>query len=182
MDADGVITPVQPRIRPNPHDVWVVSGAEDGTTSIACTTVNACWNTDIDDVTLAVPTITSLTPSFGPVVGGQTVTVSGLYFGSDTTVTLGGSTIPISNLTSNSFTFVTPPATGVGMVDQVQATDAEGSSVENAASAVHVRRFIELRATQAVPSSRHASGDVYPMHGWCAGAGGRPRPSGNRVR
>ena len=70
----------------DPHDVWVVSGAEDGTTSIACTTVNACWNTDIADVTLAVPSIASLTPSFGPVVGGQTVTVSGLYFGSDTTV------------------------------------------------------------------------------------------------
>ena len=172
----------------DPHDVWVVSGAEDGTTSSACTSAHACWNTDIADVTLAVPSITSLSPSFGPVVGGQTVTVSGLHFGSDTTVTFGGATIPISNLTSNSFTFVTPPGPASGMVDQVQATDAEGSSVENAASAftyiglsnykpLNPFRILDTRPATCIQCTGGALGQGAVRTLQVTGFGGTPVPS-----
>ncbi len=120
----------------NPKDVWVVSGSEDGTAEGLCTT-NGCWNTRIYDVTVSPPTITSLNPSFGAVAGGQTVTVSGTDFGTDTTsgVTFGGATIAISALTPTSFTLVTPPSGGViTSTAQVQATDSVGASTETAAS------------------------------------------------
>jgi hypothetical protein len=112
----------------NEKDVWVVSGSEDGLTSVGCPTVNACWNTRLDDVTVSGPTITALTPSLGPVAGGQTVTVTGLDFGSDTTATFGGSPIAISNRTATSFTFVTPPSPATGGTDLVQATDGLGTT------------------------------------------------------
>ncbi len=118
----------------NPKDVWVVSGSDDGAVEGICGTPNACWNTRIDQLTLAGPTITSLTPPSGPVVGGQTVTVHGLDFAPDTTVTFNASGIAISNLTPESFTFVTAPGPALGATDQVQATDTLGLSAETPAS------------------------------------------------
>jgi len=120
----------------NPKDVWVVSGSADGSLSTVCRNINACWNTRIDQLTLAGPTITSLTPPSGPVVGGQTVTVGGFDFAPDvsTKVTFNGAGIAISNLTPESFTFVTPPGPAMGGTDQVQATDTIGSSAETPAS------------------------------------------------
>ena len=112
----------------NPKDLWVVSGSEDGTTSVSCPTMHACWNTHLDDVTVSGPTINALTPSVGPVAGGQTVTVSGFDFGTDTTATLAGAPVAITNLTPTSFTFVTPPSATAGGTYVVQATDALGTS------------------------------------------------------
>ncbi len=109
----------------NPKDVWVVSEAEDGQTSSSCTPASECWGSDITDLTLAGPTITSLNPSLGPLTGGQTVTVTGFDFGTDTTATFGGNPITPVGLTPTSFRFVTPPGTGI---DQVQATDALGTT------------------------------------------------------
>jgi hypothetical protein len=109
----------------NPKDVWVVSGSEDG--SVGCP-ANACWNTRLDDLTVSGPTITALTPSLGPVAGGQTVTVTGLDFGSDTTATFGGSPIAISTIAATSFTFVTPPSVATGATDLVRATDGLGTT------------------------------------------------------
>src|ERR1700694_2002289 len=118
----------------NPKDVWVVSEAADGATP-ACTSANECWGSDVSLLTLAGLTISALTPASGPVAGGQTVTVSGLDFGVDTTATFNGSPIAISNITPQSFTFLTPAsATTAGSTAQVQATDALGSSVQTAAS------------------------------------------------
>jgi IPT/TIG domain len=114
----------------NPNDVWVVSEAEDGahTTTGFCLTATKCWGTDIALVTLAPPIITALNPASGPVSGGQTVTVSGLEIGKDTTATFGGSSIPIISQTQTSFTFVTPPGPLVGGTAQVQASDALGTT------------------------------------------------------
>ncbi len=121
----------------NPRDVWVVSEAEDGSTSSACDPVQAsqCWSSDIALLTLASPTITSVTPASGPVAGGQTVTVRGADFGTDTTVTFNALPITISGLTASSFTLVTPSSVPAGGTVQIQVTDSIGASVENAASA-----------------------------------------------
>ena len=110
----------------SPTAVWVVSSSEDGTAEGLCSTIQACWNTRINE--LAVPSMAALTPSLGPVAGGQTVTVSGAAFGPDTTATFDGSPITISNRTSTSFTFVTPAGPVGGATDLVQATDALGTS------------------------------------------------------
>jgi hypothetical protein len=117
----------------NPTDVWVVAEDEDDL-AFACQSQTACWNTDIGLLTLAPPAITSLTPASGPVAGGQTVTVHGSDFASDTVATFGGATLSIGNLSLDSFTFVTPPTVPAGGTDQVQATDSIGSSTEDAAS------------------------------------------------
>jgi IPT/TIG domain-containing protein len=117
----------------NPKDVWVVSGSADGSLAAPCT-LHSCWNTRINQLTLAGPTITSLTPNSGPVAGGQTVTVGGFDFASDTTVTFAGTPIAISALTPESFTFVTPLSATAGGIVQTQATDSLGASTMNSAS------------------------------------------------
>jgi len=117
----------------NPNDVWVVSGSADGAIEGPCT-LHDCWNTRINKLTLTGPTITSLTPNSGPVAGGQTVTVKGFDFASDTAVTFARAPIAISALTPESFTFVTPPSLPAGGAVQTQATDSLGASTLNAAS------------------------------------------------
>jgi hypothetical protein len=112
---------------PDGADIWVVSGSADGSVSAGCPTIHACWNTQIDDLTLGVPIVLALNPSLGPVAGGQTVTVTGAEFGTDTTATIGGAPVAISHLTPTSFTFVTPPSGPAGGVERVQATDALGT-------------------------------------------------------
>jgi hypothetical protein len=62
------------------------------------------------------------------VSGGQTVTVSGLEIGVDTTATFGGAPVTITHQTQTSFTFVTPPGPLTGGTDLVQATDALGTT------------------------------------------------------
>jgi hypothetical protein len=113
----------------NPKDVWVVSGSVDNTTAIGvCATIHACWNTQINEVTVSGPVLTSLTQSLGPVVGGQTVTVSGSDFDPTTTATFGGNPITISVTSPQTFTFVTPPSGPSGGTDLVQATDVLGTT------------------------------------------------------
>jgi hypothetical protein len=112
----------------HPTDVWAVSEAEDETITTGCNVAQLCWGTDISDITVATPSLTSLSPASGPVAGGQTVTVTGTDFGLDTTATLNGGALTISNLTPTSFTFVTPPGPDAGATVMVQATDAIGST------------------------------------------------------
>ncbi|MFZ2033803.1 MAG: IPT/TIG domain-containing protein [Candidatus Dormiibacterota bacterium] len=112
----------------NPKDVWVVSEAEDGQTSASCSPASQCWGSDITDLTLAPPIITALNPSLGPLTGGQTVTVTGLDFGTDTTATLGGTLLTNFHVVGPTvFTFVTPA--GSAGIDQVQLTDSLGMTL-----------------------------------------------------
>ena len=136
----------------NPKHVWVVSEAEDGLTSSACPSPSECWGSDIAQLTVAPPVITSLNPAYGPVVGGQTVTVDGTDFGLDTTATFNGSSIPITNLTPTSFRLVTPSSGSVGTTTvQVQATDVAGASTEDAAS---LYTYLGLSNYTSVPPFR----------------------------
>jgi len=109
----------------NPKDVWVVSEAEDGQTSPSCAPASECWGSDLTDLTLAGPTITALNPPLGPLAGGQTVTVTGFDFGTDTTLSFGSHLITVLSQTPTSLTFVTP-SVGAAEIDQVQATDPLG--------------------------------------------------------
>jgi hypothetical protein len=114
----------------NGSDIWVVSGSEDNSVEDACV-AHACWNTRINQLTLAPPTITALSPSLGPLVGGQTITVTGRDFAPDTTFAaeIGpGQTypIPVDILNPELLTFVTPPAAAVGGTLDIQESDSLG--------------------------------------------------------
>jgi IPT/TIG domain len=74
-----------------------------------------------------VPVIKAVTPSGGPISGGQTVTATGSGFGAGMTVTIGGTTVSASGVTAGSFVFTTP-AKAAGY-DQVQVTTIQGASL-----------------------------------------------------
>jgi hypothetical protein len=113
----------------HPTDVWVVSEDNEGNTgTTSCANANTCWNTWVARYTFAGPSVSSLTPSSGTGSGGQLVTVAGSDFASGTTAVIGSTPLSISNLTPDSFTFITPPGPPAGGVEHVVATDSLGSS------------------------------------------------------
>ncbi len=73
-----------------------------------------------------VPVISALTPSAGPVTGGQVVRVTGSGFVAGMTATIGGTTVTPSSITASAFTF-TAPAKSAGY-DQVRVTNLAGAS------------------------------------------------------
>ncbi len=146
----------------NPKDVWVVSEAEDGQTSGSCSPASQCWGSDITDITLAPPTITALNPSLGPLTGGQTVTVTGFDFGTDTTATFNGSPITIHSLTPTSFTFVTPSAVSAG-VDEVQATDALGQTAMLPYTYIGLANYTPLSPYRILDTRTVNAGHALPL-------------------
>lgn len=63
------------------------------------------------------PTITAISPNSGPTSGGTTVTISGRNFLlQNTKVTIGDTDVPLTEITSMSLKFVTPPAIGTKVV------------------------------------------------------------------
>jgi hypothetical protein len=80
----------------------------------------------------SLPVISAVTPSAGPVTGGQVVTVAGSGFVAGMTATIGGTAVTPSSITASSFTFTTP-AKSAGY-DQVQVTNLAGSSALTAAA------------------------------------------------
>ena len=114
----------------NGNDIWVVSGSEDDTIEGPCV-AHACWNTRIYQLTLTGPQISTMSPGFGPMSGGETVTVTGHDFASDTTFSAelgGGQTlpIPIDIISPELVTFVTPPAATVSDFLDMGAFDSLG--------------------------------------------------------
>ncbi len=149
----------------DPNDVWVASASADGTTSAACTTVHACWNTYVEQLTASAPTITSVTPVLGPVAGGQTVTVNGFDFGSETTATIAGAPVTISNRTPYSFTFVTPPTAPTGGTVQIQATNAFGASTNGDSSSyvyAPLSNFVPVRPFRILDTRSDPFGPLGP--------------------
>lgn len=112
-------------------------------------------------IALQPPSMTALTPSLGPVAGGQTVTVTGLDFGTDTRATFGGSPITISNLTPTSFTFVTPPSALAGGTHQVQATDALGTTAALTYTYVGLANYVPVTPFRLL-DTRNTGGPLGP--------------------
>jgi hypothetical protein len=80
---------------------------------------------------LAVPTLSSLTPSSGPTAGGTSVTITGTGFTAGSTVSFGGTPAPTVTVNSaTSITVVTPPH-AAGAVD-VTVTTPGGTSAPGA--------------------------------------------------
>jgi hypothetical protein len=74
----------------------------------------------------SAPVISAVTPSAGPVTGGQVVTVTGSGFVAGMTATIGGTMVTPSSITASSFTFTTPSKSAG--YDQVQVTNLAGAS------------------------------------------------------
>ncbi|MFI5285603.1 MAG: putative glycoside hydrolase [Candidatus Dormibacteria bacterium] len=84
-------------------------------------------NTNGASIVWAVkPTVAAVTPSAGPVTGGQVVTVTGSGFAAGMSATLNGTAVTPSNVTANSFTLTTPAASAG--YTQVQVTTTLGVS------------------------------------------------------
>jgi autotransporter-associated beta strand protein/surface protein len=75
------------------------------------------------------PTVTSITPGSGTVVGGTEVTISGLSFTGATSVTFGGVAGTVTALTDTSITVTTPAGT-VGSAS-VEVTTPSGTNAAN---------------------------------------------------
>ena len=99
-----------------------------GTVQVQVTTAfGASGLTPADEFTYAsLPMISAVTPSGGPVSGGQVVTVRGSNFAAGITASIGGTSVTPSGITATSFKFTTP-AHAAGYV-QVQLTNAAGAS------------------------------------------------------
>ena len=79
-----------------------------------------------------LPVLSSVTPSGGPLSGGQVVTVTGSGFVAGMTVTIGGMTVTQSGITASSFSFTTPA--GPAGYAQIQVTTVQGMSAQTPAS------------------------------------------------
>ncbi len=81
----------------------------------------------------AAPTLSSLSPAFGPTAGGTSVTVTGTNFvAGNTSVTIGGTTIPAASVTVNSatsLTFSTPAASASNVSVTVTTPGGTSSAV-----------------------------------------------------
>ncbi len=78
------------------------------------------------------PTVTSVTPSYGPITGGTTVTIGGTYLAGATGVSFGGTAGTIVTDTSTSMTVTSPVVSSVGAVD-VTVTTPGGTSATSSA-------------------------------------------------
>ena len=78
------------------------------------------------------PVVAALSPAAGPAAGGQAVVVTGTGFASAMTVTLGGTAVVATGITSDAFTIATPPQ-AAGYV-QLSVTTPKGVSAPGADS------------------------------------------------
>ena len=112
----------------NATTVTATSPAGTGTVGVTVTTPGgASALSPADAYTYeSVPVIGAVTPSAGPVTGGQVVTVTGSGFVAGMSATIGATTVTPSSITASSFTFTTPAKTAG--YDQVEVTNLAGSS------------------------------------------------------
>jgi hypothetical protein len=105
------------------------------------------------DITLATPTLTSLTPTGGPLRGGPTVTITGQGLGA-ASVKFGTAPATMLSNTSTAIT-VTPPDQPPGPVD-VTVTTAGGTTAPSAAS--RYRYFEKPVVTDVTPATGPTAG------------------------
>ncbi|WP_370364561.1 IPT/TIG domain-containing protein [Catenulispora sp. GP43] len=79
---------------------------------------------------VAVPVITTLTPTQGPANGGNAVTISGSHFGLTTSVLIGGTAAPFVAISDSEIVATSPG----GTPGSVTVTATTPGGVSNAAS------------------------------------------------
>ncbi|MES2835159.1 MAG: IPT/TIG domain-containing protein [Pseudomonadota bacterium] len=113
--------------------ITATAPAGTGTVDVRVTTVGGTSATNAGDqfTFVAAPTVTSISPTAGPVGGGTAVTLTGTNFTGVTAVTFGAT--PATGFTFNSATSITATApAGTGTVD-IRVTTVGGTSATSAA-------------------------------------------------
>ncbi|AYV46331.1 hypothetical protein CFHF_15635 [Caulobacter flavus] len=105
-----------------------------GTYDIRVTTVGGTSATSASDqfTYVPAPTVTSISPTAGPTVGGTTVTITGTNLAGATAVTFGGSAATGFTVNSNTQITATAPANAAGTYD-IRVTTVGGTSATSAA-------------------------------------------------
>jgi len=80
----------------------------------------------LQSASAAVPTVTSVSMAYGAKSGGTTTIINGTGFLGTTSVTVGGGTATISNITDTALTIVTPSSATTG-AKSIVVTNADGS-------------------------------------------------------
>lgn len=80
-------------------------------------------------VTTLVPSITSLSPTFGPSSGSTTVTITGTDLSNATSVSFGGFLGTVVSSTSTQVVAVTPAMGALGLVDVVVGVEGDASAI-----------------------------------------------------
>jgi hypothetical protein len=99
------------------------------------------------------PEVTALSPSSGPLAGGQSVTITGADFTGATAVTIGGATVPSFTVVSSTSITATTPAGSAGTAS-VLVTTPSGTSSSNT-----------LYTYQAAPTVTAISSSSGPLAG-----------------
>ncbi len=123
----------------SPTEVTAVSPAGIGTVDVTVTAVGGSTTTSPADqfTYLAPPTVTGITPKYGPKAGGTTVTITGTGFTPTSTVSFGGTAgTSVTYISPTQITAVSPA--GTGTVD-VQVTTL---GVESAASSSDLFTYV----------------------------------------
>jgi large repetitive protein len=121
VNSDGSITATTPAGSSGTVDVTVTTAAGTSATSV----------NDQFTYLAPSPTVSGVSPSSGPVAGGQTVTIAGNAFNGATAVKFGGVAATTFAVGSSSSITATTPAGTAGTVD-VTVTTPGGTSVVNA--------------------------------------------------
>jgi len=158
----------------NPSTITATSPAGTGTVDVTVTTPEGTSVTSAADqfTFIALPALTGVSPSSGPVAGGTTVTITGTNFNGATAVKFGTTSATSFTVISPTSISATAPA-GTGTVD-VTATTVGGTSATTAADQYF---YVVSATTTASPISAAAgtafsgqvatftdnAGEVYPV-------------------
>ena len=111
------------------------------------------WGTAIAELTLAVPSVTGLSPGSGSTAGGTAVTMSGSNFASSSTVNFGASgATGVTVVSPNQIDAVSPPGSA-GTVDVTVTTPAGTSATSSADQFAYVTPPLAVTTT-TLPTGR----------------------------
>ena len=157
--SGGAWTPSAAPLPSNANPIYTTS-----LSVLACPAVDSCVAAGTYNVTnrdqrglleiegaTTSPTITSITPSSGPVSGGTSVTIDGTNLASPTSVTFGGSPAAVTGGGDTSITVTTPPGVA-GLVD-VAVSTAGG-----VATATGGFMYVEAPEITSAPSTTFVKG------------------------
>jgi hypothetical protein len=113
-----------------PTSVTVTSPAGTGVVNVAVTT-NGGTSNFLAFYYISPPIVVSLAPYYGPVSGGNTVTISGYNLATATSVTFGSNAATPTVTNDGTLSVVAPAAEGVGSVNIIVTTSGGVSAAQN---------------------------------------------------
>jgi len=136
----------------DPTSISATAPAGTGTVDVVVTTAGGTSATSAaDQFTFSdPPTVTNISPSYGPDAGGTSVTITGTNFDNATAVNFGATPAPLFTVNDSTSISATAPA-GTGTVDVV-VTTAGGTSATSAADQFTYRTTSSVALTTNCPS------------------------------